>query len=559
MIVAAATGVTLAVPAVRHLREPAPLPDPPIRLSLTAPPGAELGSGDEVLDAAISPDGRQIVFVATTDGTSRLWRRALDGDRQEPVPGTDGARLPSWKHTGNVVAFFAGDRLKQVSLRDGAIRDLTEASSPAGASWQPDGSILLAPDSRGVIHLLRENMQSDATRLRAGDRAHAFPMTVGSTGAFVYTALGDDGRRSVRLVEGGQERDLATTSGHGQLVGDSLLHVRDNVLLSQRIDRETRLPTGRPVPLAMNAGTGSSGRSLFVASERVLLSAAYTPQPRQLTWFTISGERTATTREPADYWQVRLSPDDRHAAVTATAPLLRTLDILVIPMSEAGDIEPLTFALAADSDPVWSPDGSRVAFRSMQDGQPNVFVRTVRDQDAKDEWLLKSDLDETPTDWQGARVLFHAPDPATGFNVWALAQATGVREKIVSGGFNETDARLSPDGQWIAYVSDESGRPDIYAVRSSGGGRIRVSFAGGARPRWGRDGQSLFFLRDAQIMRSALSGGTRFITPELVIEARGIRDFDVAHRRDALVALMPVSAGPAPIVSVLVDWMSAIP
>ena len=559
MAVAAAIGVILAVPAVRHLREPAPLPDPPIRLSLTAPPGAELGSGDEVLDAAISPDGRQIVFVATTDGTSRLWRRALDGDRPEPISGTDGARLPSWKHTGNVVAFFAGDRLKQVSLRDGAIRDLAEASSPAGASWQPDGSILLAPDSRGVIRLLRENVQSDATRLRAGDRAHTFPMTVGPTDAFVYTALRDDGRRSVRLVEGGQERDLATTSGHGQLVGDSLLHVRDTVLLSQRIDRETRLPTGRPVPLAMNAGTGSSGRSLFVASERVLLSAAYTPQPRQLTWFTIGGERTATTREPADYWQVRLSPDDRHAAVTATAPLLRTLDILVIPMSEAGDIEPLTFALAADSDPVWSPDGSRVAFRSMQDGQPNVFVRTVRDQDAKDEWLLKSDLDETPTDWQGARVLFHAPDPGTGFNVWALAQATGVREKIVSGGFNETDARLSPDGQWIAYVSDESGRPDIYAVRSSGGGRTRVSFAGGARPRWGRDGQSLFFLRDAQIMRSALSGGTRFITPELVIEARGIRDFDVAHRRDALVALMPVSAGPAPIVSVLVDWMSAIP
>ena len=402
-------------------------------------------------------------------------------------------------------------------------------------------------------------MQSDATKLRAGDRAHAFPMPVGSTDAFVYTALRDDGRRAVRLVEGGQERELATTSGHGQLVGDSLLHVRDGVLLGQRIDRETRLPTGRAVPLAMNAGTGSSGRSLFVASERVLLSAAYTPQPRQLTWFTIRRRAYRPPhREPADYWQVRLSPDDRYAAVTATAPLLRTLDILVIPMSEAGDIEPLTFALAADSDPVWSPDGSRVAFRSMQDGQPNA-VRAHRPRPGRERRVAAEVGPGRDADRLAgrARVRSTRPDPGAGFNVWALAQATGAREKIVSSGFNETDARLSPDGQWIAYVSDESGRPDIYAVRSSGGGRIRVSFAGGARPRWGRDGQSLFFLRDAQIMRSALSGGTRFITPELVIEARGIRDFDVAHRRDALVALMPVSAGPAPIVSVLVDWMSA--
>ncbi|HLG53934.1 MAG TPA: hypothetical protein VI485_01300 [Vicinamibacterales bacterium] len=554
---AAATGVILAVPAVRHLREPAPLPDPPIRLSLTAPPGAELGSGEEVLDAAISPDGRQIVFVATTGGTSRLWRRALDGERQEPIPGTDGAQLPAWKHTGNVVSFFAGARLKQVSLPGGEIRDLAEAPSPAGASWLPDGSILLAPDSHGVIRRLREGTQHNATTLRAGDRTHTFPMAVGSTEAFIYTAVRDDGRRSVRLVEGSEERDLATASGHGQLIGDRLLHVRDGVLLSQRLNRETRVLTGRATTLAMNVGTSSSGRSLFVASDRMVLSAAYTPQPRQLTWFTAAGQRTATTRDPGDYWQVRISPDDRYAAVTATAPLLRTLDIMIVPMSEAGHIEPLTFALAADSDPVWSPDGSRVMFRSLQDGQPNLFVRRVHDQDTKDESLLKSELDETPTDWQGARVFFHAPDPSTGFNLWVLTQATGTRETIVRGGFNETDARLSPDGRWIAYVSDESGQPDIYAERAAGGGRARVSFAGGTRPRWGRDGQSLFFLRGSQIMRAAVSNGGAFATPRLVIDARGIRDFDVAHRRDALVALMPVSAGPAPVVSVLVDWMSA--
>ena len=105
----------LAWPAIQHLREEPPPPTPSIRVSLSAPPGAELGAGDESLDAAISPDGRQVVFVATTGGIARLWRRTFDSDRAEPMSGTDGAQLPAWKHTGNLVSFFAGERLKQIS------------------------------------------------------------------------------------------------------------------------------------------------------------------------------------------------------------------------------------------------------------------------------------------------------------------------------------------------------------------------------------------------------------------------------------------------------------
>jgi Tol biopolymer transport system component len=168
--------------------------------------------------------------------------------------------------------------------------------------------------------------------------------------------------------------------------------------------------------------------------------------------------------------------------------------------------------------------------------------------------------------------LFQAPDAKSGFDVWTFTPATGAREPIVNGAFNETDGRWSPDGQSIAYVSDESGSPDIYVTPTRGGMRVRVSFAGGSRPRWRRDGRALFFLRGSQILRADVVGGShgsgrspqpdaspRFSTPRPVIDVPGIRDFDVAHRRDALVALVPAQAASPTPVTALVDWMSLVP
>ena len=555
LAIALAAVAGLALPAIRHLREAPPSSPPPLRLSLGAAAGAELGSGDEILDGAISPDEGQIVFVATTDGTAALWRRTFNSEQAAAIANTDGARLPSWIQTGNVVSFFAGERLKQVNINDGTVRDLADASDGSGASWLLDGSLLFARDARGSIRRLLNGAVSDPTTLRPGDRSHTFPMTVGSTNSFVYVATLDDGRRMLRLVENGQERDLGTTSGHGQIVGDALLHVRDGVLLSQRLDPETRQPFGNSTPLALDVGTGPSGHSSFAASRRLIITAPQAKRPYQLTWFSLGRQGGDATREPGDYWQVRLSPDDRHAAVTTTTPLLRTLDVVVMPMSETGHAVPLTRAVAADSDPVWSPDGRRLVFRSLQDGQPRLYTHAAHDDDGADQVVPMSRPDETPTDWMHDRVLAHAANPERNVDLWTIDPATGAREKVVSSGFNETDARLSPDRRWIAYVSDESGRADIYASPWPRGPRVRVSFAGGTRPRWARDGQSLFFVRGTRIMRTDRSAAT-FVTPREVLDVPGVRDFDVAHRRDALLALIPAAGSTTPTAAIVVDWRS---
>jgi Tol biopolymer transport system component len=548
--------VVLAIPVVRHLREvPPPLP-PPVQFSFSTPPGTEPGSGDDPLDAAISPDERQIVFVATRSGTTSLWRRELDTNRSEVLAGTDGARLPVWSPAGDAVLFFAGSQLRSIELANGTVQDLAEVASPAGATWLPDGSILFAPQSTGVIRRLRADAITDATTLRPGDRAHVFPSLTGIGNDFAYTAVADNGRRTVRLVHDGKDRDLSVTSGHGQIVAGYLLVVRDDVLIAQQVDGLGELK-GRSRPIVTGVGVTAAGRNLFVASPRVTLGAASSTRARELAWFDSNGMRTGTMGEAGDLWQVRLSPDDRYAAVTLAAPLLRTLDIALVPAAPGTPGRPLTLALAADSDPVWSSDGRRVAFRSLQKGRPAVYTKRADDADAEDEVLL--DGDAAPTDWRDSALLLNAAGSSSAYDVATIDEASRKPKTIVKSGFNNTDGRWSPDGTWLAYVSDESGRQDIYATRR-GESRVRVSFSGGTRPRWSRDGRALYFLRGSAIMRASLrdSAPPGFSSAIRVLDAPGIRDFDVAHRRDALLVLVPVEGSPSAPVSAIVDWQSLL-
>jgi Tol biopolymer transport system component len=557
MALAALTAlVALAIPAIRHLREQPPPPPAAVRLSLSVPAGADPGWSDETLDAAISPDDAEIVFVATRDGVRELWRRGLDEERAELVRGTGGAQWPAWKQTGNVISFFADGRLKQVTLADGVVHNLTDAPSAAGATWLRDGSLLFANGSAGPLQRLREGRVEDATTLAAGDIAHAFPVAVGTTDDFVYVAIREDGRRMVRLAANGAQRDVAPSSGHAAIVGEYLLLTRDGALLAYERDRETGALAAHAVAVAVDVGVSASGRSLFTASSGLLLHAPAARRAHLLAWLDASGSRGKTVGDGGDYWQVRLSPDDRFAAVTAMNPLLRALDVMIFPTERPDDVEQLTLALAADTDPVWSPDATRVLFRSMAGGSPDVFVRRAHDRDAVAEPLFRLQLDETPTDWAAGRILFHARG-RTGFDIFSTDEQGREQRAVADTSFNETDARWSPDGRWITYVADESGRADIYA-RELDGPRVRVSFGGGLRPRWTRDGTGIVFIRGSQVMRAdrVVGDRSRFAPARVLFDAPGIRDFDVAHRSDRLIALVPAGGDVRPSISAVLNWTS---
>jgi hypothetical protein len=568
-VAALAAIVALLIPTVRHLREAPPPPPPPVRLSLAAPAGTELGIGDEPLDAAISPDQREVVFVATQrqreagaqppSGTSQLWRRRLDAERADPIAGTEDARLPAWKQTGNVLSFFADGRLKLLTLPSGAIAGVADAPRPAGATWLRDGSLLFVPGNGPVRRLLGGRV-SDATRLAPGDITHVFPVALAASQDFVYVSVRSDGRRVVRLSANGAEIDLGPTSGHAALLGPApgwLLFVRDGTLLADRRSADGSM-AGRDAPMALEVGETRDGRGLFAASADVLLHARGLDRARRLVWLDMSGVRLGTAADEGDYSQVRLSPDDARAAVTTREPLLRTLDVLMVPLTGADPSIRLTTALAADSDPVWSGDGRHIVFRSMRRGRPEVFaIRasvTPADNDAAR--AVSTDA-ELPTDWRAAQMLVQRRSKG-GFDVVRVDEATGEEMPIADTPFNETDARWSPDGRMVAFVSDEPGRPDIYVARHTGE-KQRVSLGGGTHPRWTRDGNALLFLRGSMLMRVArAASGDQFESPQPLFELPGVRDFDVAHRSQRILALLPVQNEPVEEVSVILNWRSLL-
>ena len=526
-----------AVPAVRYLRQqPAPLP-PPVHVGFVAPDGAGFTVGDSTLDAAFSHDGRTVAFAAVTGGRVSLWRQPLDG-RPAPIPGTEGAAFPAWKPGDGVIAFAAGGMIRQAALDDGRVRDLVAAPAAAGLSWLADGSLVFAPSAAGPLKRLAAGTVSDATALQEGDRAHAWPMA--APGGFTYLALRADGTRVVRWRRGEAEVELTRASGHGVVIDDVLLFARDGVLLGQRLDAERGALTGRAVALAPEVGVTRGGRAAFAGTGRVLLAGPASSGARELYWADLDGTRLESILEPGDLWQVRLSPRGDLAAVTALDPLLRTLDVYAVPLSSPASARRLSLSLGADSDPTFAPDGREVLFRSDGGGNPALIARRVEASGTEERRVPTTLVSATPTDWRDNRVLVHAADAGTGRDLWVLDTATGAAQQLTRGGFNEWDARWSPDGAAIAYVSDEGGAANVYVEPFPGDGtRVRVSFAGGARPQWQRDGRALFFIRGDAIVRAPRRDDSlSFLPPETVIRAAGLEDFAIGRdgRRLAILA-----------------------
>ena len=542
------------VPAVRHLREEPPPPDPPVRLELTAPPGVEIGGGvDEPLDAAVAPSGRELVFVATHDGESTLWRRRLDAPRPEPLPATRGAAMPAYSADGAQVWFFAGGRLRRLDLARGVVRDVVEAPAPAGVSVRADGEVLLAPGPPGPIVRLAGGARSDATRLRDGERAHLFPAWIGEGGGFVYLAAHHDGRRMIRLRDGDADVELSRADSHAVVVRGRLLHVRDTTLVAEPLDLERRRLGAPSATLAANVGIAPDGRGAFAASDRVVVAGPPAVRPRVIRWIdAATGDPGDAITEPGDYWQVRLSPDERTAAVTVRDPLVRTLDVFTVD-TRGGPLLRLSLALASDTDPVWAPDGRRLAFRSFQDGRPRILV--AQRFGGAIEPLFQSPLDEVPTDWTRDGLVFHTRGEHTGLDIFRVAPGSTSVVPLARGGFNERDGRVSPDGRRLAYASDESGRFDVYVARLDGTGRTRVSTAGGERPGWTAGGRALLFLRGHDLMRADPDGGS---PPRRLLAITGLRDYAATSDGRRILAILP-DAPPGPsTLAVLTNWGNLI-
>jgi eukaryotic-like serine/threonine-protein kinase len=453
--------------------------------------------------AAVSPDGKYIAYAAgRTPETSLLFVRPIDSVDPRPLSGTEGAARPFWSPDGQQIGFQSQGLIKRIALAGGGARGLASTPVAGGGAWNADG-VILFDGASGIerVHATGGS-QSKVTELRDGELAHVAPAFLPDGRRFLFTsAFGKPGVYMGSLDSAERTRILpesaivAYSSGH-------LLFNRGSTLVAQQFDAERLTLEGEPVQIAEGLGVDQSGVFGFFSVSETGVIVYETEwrkhdgpvQRTQLVWYDRNGQRVRVVGEPGDYRGFALAPDGRHIAVHAhEQPKGGNLWILD---QERDTFMRLTSGPAHDMFPVWSPDGSRVLFTGANF---NLYLRRRANAAGPEELLLDALRFTFPSDWSsdGNTVLVtHAPGNGHRFDVSALV-LDGRRPPVslLDSPFNESAAKFSPDNRWIAYVSDESGRSEVY-VRAfpDPTGVWQVSTAGGEAPRWSGDGRELFYL-----------------------------------------------------------------
>jgi Tol biopolymer transport system component/tRNA A-37 threonylcarbamoyl transferase component Bud32 len=463
---------------------------------------------------ALSPDGRQLVFVAASDDTPLLWVRPLDQVAAQPLSGTERASYPFWSANGRAVGFFADGKLKRKDLTGGPPQELADAPSPRGGAWNQDGDIVFAAEATGGLMRVAETggPPTVVTALAADHGSHRWPQFLPDGRRFLFfVGLGQEGARGVYLgsLDGSAPaRVLAGETAALFAPPDHLLRVVRDVLVVHRFDpaRGTADPTSRPVAQMVGTDDGAFHSAFSVSATGLLAHRPGVGTARQLVWFDRAGTPLATLG--AIDGHVPSSPElgrDGRRLALSRAPE-GTGDIWLIDDVERNTARRMTFDPGVDAFPVLSPDGAALIFSSGRNGRLDLFEKAstgVGDEHP----VLSSGHDKVPNDWSpdGQYLLYTDQDPTTGSDLWAVSievlrgEGAALRDDrgvaVVRSGFDEGQGRFSPDGRWIAYVSNETGRQEVYVQPFPGpGGKTTISTEGGIYPRWHPDGAELFYV-----------------------------------------------------------------
>ena len=476
----------------------------------------------EVSDVSISPDGQYVAFLALdANGLPRLWLRPLNATEAKPLAGTEGAgNTHFWSPDSRFIAFVAGNTLKKVSLTNGASRVICQFNDIIrGGTWNREGVILIGTMGRGLFRVTeREKSASVATALDLTrlESAHRYPQFLPDGQHFLYrvtatrtetagTYVGTLGGTEKKRLLDGESNAFYATPGW-------LLFVRGGELMAQRFDADQLQLSSEPVRLGAQARNLNNIRSLAASDNGTLAyDTNTTPTGKQLAWFDRSGKQIEILPEVVSTnLPTSLSPDEKKLAIiTPPGQIISILDLTTKTKAR------FTFSNNPNNEPLWSPDGSQLIWRSYRNVW-QVFQKATNG--AGDEMLLfQSERPFDLTDWSadGRYLCYDARDVKGNLDLWAMP-LFGERQpqQIFKSEANELHGRFSPDCKWLAYTSDESGGYEIY-VRTfpDTGGKWQVSPQGGTQPRWRHDGKELFYTSmDRKLMAVDVQAGAAFVT-----------------------------------------------
>jgi len=540
----------------------------------TIPPPVEVVT---VGSPRISPDGRIVAFDAT-DGTGKaqVWLRSLDSLEARALPGTEGASRPFWSPDGRYVAFAAGGKLKKIDVSGGPPQTLADVPTGSDGSWSPDGVILL--DGRGNDPILRIPAAGGVPKPEvAPDPAKnlvsvGWPEFLPDGKHFLYVSgptRPEDSQLVVRNLESKVEKVLLKTASRVQYAPPGfLVYVREQTLMAQPFDVKALEMRGEPFPLAENLGIDAVGLAHFSASQTgVLVHRAGEASNRQLVWVDRNGKELGTVGEPARYASTWSAPDGKRVVIEVADVRSARSDLWIRDLAR-GVSSRFTFDPKDDSDPLWSPDGRSIVFSSNRADAVNLYVKDASGT-SEEELLFESQEEKYASDLSrdGAHLLFYSRGTETGWDVWALPMK-GERKPfpVVRTRFVELFATFSPDGRYVAYQSNESGRSEIYVQEfPQARSKWQVSTEGGSEPYWRADGRELYYRSpDARIMAVPVEGGATFTagTPNALFRARIASITTRAHYRptpDGQRFLILAPEGRATIVptTVVLNWAPA--
>ena len=468
-----------------------------MRFSITLPEEERVAT-TELGAVAMSPDGRSIVYVAGRPNTTQLMVRALDSGTARPLPGTFGAVSPFFSPDGEWLGFFADGKLKKAPVGGGTPIAICDAPDGLGGSWSGKGIIVFAAATGGA---LQQVSASGGTPTRAteldvsrGEFSHRWPeflpdnetvlYTVGTVGEWseaeiVAQTLGSGARTTV-LKGGTNPRYL--TSGH-------VAYAHDGAIWIASFDPRSRSISGTPVRALEGVSASVDGAAQFAVSRQG--ASVYLPSVQWSARRLVVVDATSQTplaAPPHAYVTPRVSPDGKRVllGVADRDEHLWSYDL------SAGTLTQLTFEGASRA-PTWSPDGQRVIFASNRNGALNLFALPAGG-DGSTERLTTSESMQLPGSWSpdGNVLAFMEQHPSTGRDIWLLRR-NGDRIAFLNSEADESAPRFSPDGRWIAYVSNESGQAEVYVRALNARLSNRISSEGGSEPVWGLDGGTLYY------------------------------------------------------------------
>jgi Tol biopolymer transport system component len=453
---------------------------------------------------ALSPDGTQVVTTGIADGRSQLLVRGLDSATSRPLPGTIGGMYPFWSPDGRTLGFFVDGYLRRLDVDAGLVRPLTKATAGVGGSWNADGVILFAPNPASPI--LRTSSDGGppavVTSFAAGHAGHAFPHFLPDSRHFLYFVVGSpdvrgvyvgqlDGPATTRLFDA--DAPAAYTAGH-------LLFVRNGTLYAQPFDTTQLELRGSPLPVAdgLIANTGYYV-TVSAAAGTVAFRAGSGRRQRQFVRFDRGGREIERLGEPDDGNPVGPTPSPEGDRLAVFRRGATDSDVWMFD-TRRGVLSRFTTTAGEDIFPAWSRDGSRIAFTSVRTQQGVGIYSKPTTGDDNDTLLVAPSPEETfPSDGSpdGRTLVFERRNEKTGWDVWAVpvSNSAGTPSPLIQTDADERCAQISPDGKWIAYVANTSGREEVY-VQSlpPNGTAIPVSRNGGAQVRWRPDGRELFYI-----------------------------------------------------------------